>query len=117
MKEPINSIILYRGKGKRGSEISCSKYESLCSFILTNLSHRQFLTVSQLLDLSFEKFADEDRNSFSRELFAVKQDLEVRGLINVAFDPTRTQYITLSRKSKILPQLLNEKTNNGARKF
>jgi hypothetical protein len=109
MKATVNSIVLYRENGRRGSEISSSKYESLCSFILTSLRHHQYLTVSQLLDLSFESYADEDRNSFSRILFAVKQDLEVRGLINVAFDPSRTQYITLSRRKKSLPQLLNEK--------
>jgi len=107
MKSTSSWITLYRDKDRRGSDIQWAKYESLRDFILSKLRHDEPLTVSQLLDLSFEQFGQEDRNSLSRIILAVKRDIEIRGLIKVRFDLHRNQYITLTKKNRLSPELSN----------
>lgn len=117
IKSPDSFIFLYHETGRKRSSICKEKYEDIRDFIVSKLKQRGILTVSELLDLCFTENNFLDRNSFSKLIFQVKKDMEIRGFIKVSFDSERNQFITLVKKKLRLPILQNEKQPKRIRKF
>ncbi len=103
-------ITLYGGKRKRGPEMLKSRYHEISELALELIKANELLTIYQMLDHFYVRFPDLDRNALSKEIFDIKKDLEVRGIIKITFDLNKNQIIQLARKKykALMPiQLVN----------
>jgi hypothetical protein len=80
------------------------KYNLIKEYILHTLDTFHTIDINQLLDCFFQEFPKEDKNSLARAVLEVKKDLEIRGVLKIAFEPDRRQFISLTKKYMVARQ-------------
>lgn len=102
----------------RSTDLMCKlKYDRIASFIHTTLEgqEHQRIKINQLLDIARTELDSEFNGNVSWYILRVKNDMVVRGQIDMVFTYNREQIIVKKRSKKNLKYLRSKSsTSNGS---
>jgi len=105
-----DKIELLSQPNKVGTSMVKIQYERIANFISTTLDTQEYnrIKINELLDLARKELDSEFYGNVSWHLLQVKNDMMVRGLINIVFTLQREQMIIKASSRSIKNQRRNQ---------
>ncbi len=93
------TVEMWKAKGRLGATILKEDYDAIKHFIFSILHEKEAVELQELLNEAHNNLSAIIKRDFTLQLLEVKQDLEVKGLINVTRQANRVQFISSIRKN------------------
>ena len=98
MEAENEKIELQTHNGKNKPAMPRKHYELLSEFILNILQQQERVNLMELMELANNKFNHQFNGEVAWQLLWIKQDMEVRGMIEIAHQKSCAQTISLKKK-------------------